>query len=330
MLTSSHDSFALLVQARLVLWELAHLASKVFPPNLSVRADLPAELWPILADPSEIHQALVHLLLNARAAMPEGGQIVLSACNVTVRDVPASSIFDAQPGDYVKIAVSDTGSGTDQYLLKSIMGLRLARVAHVLRQHGGFAAVQSGFGRGATVSLFFPRAMVEGIPVDPVAGSANRPARGILVVDDEEAFRASSSQVLSRAGFEVLLARVGREALTLFEQRRCDIVLVLVDLAMTDMNAFTFVWALCRSRPELHVIVVTRPDSEETFGEIKRVGVRQILEKPIASSYLLDSVTQTLAEPARFEPGLFLGGSSCHGAELDFATLDRAPVAAST
>ena len=324
--SNGSENCALLLQPRLVVREVARLAAAVFPPNIGVRAEVPGELWPIIGDPGEIHQAIINVLVNARDAMPEGGHVALSARNAQVRAVPNTPFFSAQPGEFVEIAIDDTGPGLDPHVASRVWepfvttkgtgqgaGLGLSRVAGVLRSHNGFALFKSRPGRGTSVKLYFPRAAATVVRVPAVTEPAPRAFGRILVVDDEHTILDLSRRILERAGYEVLLASEGREALSLFARHRAEIGLVLTDLAMPGMNGFTLVWALRRSKPDLRVMVATGQGSEANLRELERMGVRQVLLKPFTSRRLLEAVAQALAEPVTCEPDLFLGEVAVNG-----------------
>jgi hypothetical protein len=301
-----NDNCTLVVQPGHLLREVAHLAAEVFPPNIAVQADVPEELWPIRGDPAAMHQALIDVLLNARAAMPEGGRLALSARNVAVPDVPDTPFFDAPAGDYVEMIVADTGPDIEQDTEGLSIGPDFARMARVLRNHGGYARIDARAGRGTTVFLYFRRAVLASAPIDSVAGPVKRPAGRILVVDDEEVILEICRLILTRAGYDVLVARNGSEALALFERQRSGIGLVLTDLAMPDMNGMTLLWTLRRSKPGLRVMVTTGRVTGDDFRELEHMGVKQVLWKPFTSGQLREAVSQTLAEPVRCEPELFL------------------------
>jgi CheY-like chemotaxis protein len=302
----AHDNCALVVRPDLLLREMAQLAGKVFPANISVQADVPTELWPIRGDHGAIHQALSDVVLNAHAAMEEGGRLVLSARNVTMHEAPDTPFFDAPAGDYVEIVVADTGPDIDQEAEGLSIGPGFARTAQVLRTHGGYARIEARAGEGTTVFLDFPRALSASAPIEAGTGPAKHAAGRILIVDDEEAILELCCQILARAGYDVLAARNGGEALSLFALQRSEIGLVLTDLAMPDMNGFTLAWALRRSKPDLRVMVATGEDIEDDLPELERMGVRPVLLKPFSPKHLLDAIARTFTEPVRCEPGLFL------------------------
>jgi len=301
-----NDNCALIVQPGHLLREVAHLAAEVFPPNIAVQADVPEELWPIRGDPGAMHQALTDVLLNARAAMPEGGHLALSARNVAVADAPDTPFFDAPAGDYVEMVIADTGPDIEQDTGGLSIGPDFVRMARVLRNHGGYARIEARAGQGTTVFLYFRRAVGESGSTDSGARVATHPAGSILVVDDEGAILELCHLILTQAGYTVLVARSGSEALALFERHRSEIGLVLTDLVMPDMNGMTLIWTLRRSKPGLRVMVTTGQVTGDNFRELEHMGVKQVLWKPFTLRRLTEAVAQTLAEPVQCEPELFL------------------------
>ena len=326
------ENCAMVLQPRHLLREVARLAAEVFPPNIAVRADIPSALWAIVGDPGEIHQSLINVLINSRDAMPEGGHIVITARNRTFPVVPSTPFFSPEAGDFVEITVDDTGEGLEPDVASHAWepfvttkgaghgsGLGLCRVAGVLRSHGGFGQMRArpDAEHGTRVSLCFPRAVsASDAAPTPTAGLEVSPREvgRILVVDDEESILTLSRRILERAGFEVLVASEGREALALFARHRAEIGLVVTDLAMPGMNGFTLVWALRRSKPDLRVMVATGQGTDANLRELERMGVREVLLKPFSSRRLLDGVARTMAEPAQCEPDLFLDAAFAQGA----------------
>jgi len=237
------------------------------------------------------------------------GEAAVNFQILTKTDVPIACFgdeFDAPAGDYVEMVFADTGPDVDHDTEGRSIGPDFVRMARVLRNHGGYARIEARAGVGTTVFLYFRRAVRESDPMGSGAGTAERPAGSILVVDDEEAILELCHLILTDAGYEVLVAHDGGEALAQFERQRSEIGLVLTDLVMPDMNGMTLIWTLRRSKPGLRVMVTTGQITGDNFRELEHMGVKQVLWKPFTLRRLMDAVAQTLAEPVQCEPELFL------------------------
>jgi PAS domain S-box-containing protein len=193
--------------------EMHKLIRETFPRNIQPRVNVPKDLWLILGDATQIHQALMNLCVNARDAMPEGGTLTLAAENVTLDAARAAMTPNAKAGEYVRVSVTDTGTGIPPEHVDRIFdpffttkeigkgtGLGLATVLGIVRGHGGFVRVNSRVGQGTTFELCFPAS-----PEVKAAATPERevpPPRGqgelILVVDDEAAVRETVRQTLEK------------------------------------------------------------------------------------------------------------------------------------
>jgi two-component system cell cycle sensor histidine kinase/response regulator CckA len=234
--------------------------------------NLAPEIGSIRADPGHIEQAIVNLVVNARDAMPNGGSITIETANVTLDSTYARSHLGVSPGDFVMIAVSDTGHGMDAETKRHIFepfyttkpkgkgtGLGLATVYGMVKQSGGDIWVYSEPGKGTTFKLYFPH-----VP-EFAAGGENRgpeasKSRGnetILVVEDEEAVRDLTVRILRQLGYKVLSASGGSEALHIAEAHQGPISLLVTDVVMPGMSGKQLAEALMRTRPNLRVLYVS-------------------------------------------------------------------------
>jgi len=273
-------------------------------------------LWPALVDPVQIEHVILNLAINARDAMPDGGVLTIATNNASLGQHDRSS--DPPPGDYVVVAVSDTGTGMSDEVLGSAFepffttkppgqgsGLGLSQVYGVASQSGGGVRIDSAVGKGTTVSVFFPRAAAEASPnVDlqnagtaPV-GTPMAPAQWdstVLVVDDEPDSRETIIGMLSASGFSVVAADSGSEAIRLIELGlKFDIL--LVDFAMPGMNGVELAHAVWARRPSFPVVFFTGGDVEPISGE------RWVLMKPFPARTLIDTLRAALGEAQGTDP----------------------------
>jgi nitrogen-specific signal transduction histidine kinase len=253
---------------RHLLRDLDKIIRETFPRDIRPRVDTPEDLWLLLGDATQIHQAIMNLCVNARDAMPDGGLLTMSAKNVIVDAAFAAMAPGAKPGRHVCVSVTDTGSGIPTENLDHIFdpffttkeigkgtGLGLATVLGIVHGHEGFVQVHSRMGHGTTFELYFPAS-----PHAEVARTERReamPPRGkgelILVVDDEAAVRDSLRRTLELHGYRVLTAPHGAEGLAAFSLHRDEVRVVLTDMMMPIMHGPAMINALRAMAPHLPV-----------------------------------------------------------------------------
>lgn len=257
----------------LLLRETSELLRRVLGENVSFEAVEYAGLWPALVDASELSNALVNLAVNARDAMPNGGRLTVETSNVYLDDSYLAS-FDEPipPGQYVLIAVSDTGTGMDKETLGRVFepffttkevgkgtGLGLSQVYGFVRQSGGHVRIYSELGQGTSVKLYLPRALssdteapfVE-IHSPDVGGSET-----ILVCEDEESLRSFCVEALQEQGYKVLEASDGHQALTLLKAHS-EVALLFTDVVLPNgMDGRQVAEQSRKLLPELKVLFTT-------------------------------------------------------------------------
>jgi two-component system cell cycle sensor histidine kinase/response regulator CckA len=232
--------------------------------------ELDPEAGEIQVDRRQIEQVLLNLLANARDAMPSGGRVTLRTRCLEL-DTATAAALDVAPGIHVELSVADTGCGMDEETRRRAFdpffttkpagkgaGLGLSLVYGVVRQSGGAVVVESERGHGATFRLLFPQVEREpAAPIREVETSAKGSGETVLVVDDEAALRAVLRRALSSAGYTVLLAADGEEALRLCEAQGERIRLVLTDVMMPRMSGRVLADHLAELRPDLPVVFMS-------------------------------------------------------------------------
>jgi PAS domain S-box-containing protein len=215
-----------------LLREVAELLRRVLGENVSLEAVEYGGLWPALVDASELSNALVNLAVNARDAMPNGGRLTIETSNIYLDDSYLASFDEPVPaGQYVLLAVSDTGTGMNKETLSKVFepffttkeagkgtGLGLSQVYGFVRQSGGHIRIYSELGQGTSVKLYLPRAHVAAEAENPIVSQERADLRGsetVLVCEDEDALRSFCAEALRENGYAVLEASDGHEAATL-------------------------------------------------------------------------------------------------------------------
>ncbi len=253
-----------------VLRGLEQMLRRLIGEDIDLTLELEPDLWRVKVDPGQFEQVVMNLVVNARDAMPRGGTLTLETRNVTVSTAPVDHP-GLRPGQYVLVAVRDTGCGMDSETMAHIFepffstkgergtGLGLAMVYGVVNQSGGHVAVDSLPGAGTTFRIYLPR--VEEVPTPappaPEETSRHRAKETLLLVEDEEAVRRLARLTLESHGFTVLEAHSPGDALLLAEQHSGPIDLLVTDVIMPGMSGRDLAERLLRSRPGLKVFYVS-------------------------------------------------------------------------
>jgi PAS domain S-box-containing protein len=250
--------------------ELQKIIRDSFPKSVRVVVTLDDGLWSVLGDATQLHQVLLNLCINARDAMPDGGELSIGVANAEVDDVYAAHNPDARVGDYVVLRLSDTGTGISASLRERIFepffstkemgrgtGLGLSTSMAIVRSHGGFISLYSEPGSGTTFRVYLPANRAE-LAQEDVPRAVPVMARGhgelVLVVDDEAPIRRIAQRTLERFGYRVLTAANGVEAVAIYAERGSEIDLVLTDMAMPVMDGPALITALRGLDPHVRII----------------------------------------------------------------------------
>jgi PAS domain S-box-containing protein len=287
--------------------------TKVLPRALGedVRVELHAspELWQVKADPVQIEQLVLNLAVNARDAMPGGGRLTLETSNLVLDSDYVKMHSGVVPGEYVMLAVGDTGCGIPPEVLPRIFepffttkergkgtGLGLPTVYGIVQQSGGFVWVYSEPGEGTIFKVYLPRSGTAAGAKTNAPQVSEVPAGGsetVLVVEDEEAVRCATRDYLARHGYRVLEASCGEEALRVSDDHSERIDLVITDAVMPGMSGNVLGQKMIERRPGIHVIYVSGY-TEATIGSRGPDSAAVFLQKPFSLSVLARKVREVL------------------------------------
>jgi PAS domain S-box-containing protein len=301
----------LLLQPAHLINDMAKVAEGTFPKTITVRTNCLQPLWPIEGDPTQLHQILLNLAVNARDAMPAGGRLTISAANFPVDEHYASMTPGAKAGPYVLFEVRDTGTGIPREIIDQIFdpffttkelghgtGLGLSTTIGIVKSHGGFVAVESELGRGTTFKIYLP-AMIDApgtlTESEPMAMPL---ANGelLLIVDDEKSILQVAQELLEEYGYRVLTAGDATEALAIFAVHTNKIKLVLTDLAMPLMDGIALIRTLQKMKPDVRVIASTgRGSLERGMHALSSLNVCACLTKPYNKEMLLRTLHDALS-----------------------------------
>jgi CheY-like chemotaxis protein len=288
------------------------LLRRIIGEHIYLETSITTHVWFITIDRSQLEQIIVNLAVNARDAMPGGGQLTIQTTNIIFDEkLRDRCLMQAPTGDYVLLAISDTGIGMSRAVQSQIFqpffttkgmgrgtGLGLATVYSIVKESGGDICVESAKGRGTTFKIYLPRG--EAVEAPPSASTSPVVMMGnetILLVEDESSVRIPVSDILQMHGYHVLEARDGQEALNLAEQYGHTISLLITDVVMPGISGRTVVEQLSQNLSHLKILYI----SGYTHEEISHHGVLDtgiaLLQKPFDFKTLLSKVRQVLDEP---------------------------------
>ncbi|SKA80378.1 PAS domain S-box-containing protein [Prosthecobacter debontii] len=295
--------------------EIAFIINGTFPKNIQLHLQHSPGLNLVLGDPTQLHQVILNLCVNARDAMPTGGSLKITAENIQLH----APLIGAQPespaGSYIVCQISDTGLGIQPELLDRIFepffstkgpdrgtGLGLSTALGIIRSHGGFIRVESTPGQGSTFSIYLPEAPLSSdflIDLDPPpapASSSDYTGQGqlILIVDDEPAVRDTITTVLTALNYRVLAAADGTEAIIHAVENKDSLHAVITDLHMPEMDGLNFVRALRRIIPTTRVIVASGRFEPPQVQQFELLGHCTLLPKPFTQPQLLEALHHAL------------------------------------
>jgi CheY-like chemotaxis protein len=278
------------VQLRHLIAEIAQFAQLTFPPSINVRVAVPADLWLVQADATQMHQVLMNLCVNARDAMPAGGDLTIAARN-------------EDAGKRVIVSVQDTGTGIAPDIHDKIFdpffttkepgkgtGLGLAMVREIVHKLGGSVRVASEIGTGSCFEVEIPALAESAAPPAATPQPAWPTGNGelVLVVDDEAGLRRMVAMMLEATGYRVMTAQNGAEALALYEQHSYGISVVLTDITMPHLDGVTMIDALRKINPQIRVIVASGTPTNLP-------DVHATLRRPYSAPMLLVAIRNALA-----------------------------------
>lgn len=299
-----------------VIKEVEKITTETFPTSIDVTINVEDDLPMVLGDTTQLQQVIMNLCVNARDAMPDGGELEIEAGSARVSEDTAKANPDIEPGEYVSIRVSDTGTGIPSDVLDKVFepffttkpsgkgtGLGLSSVYSIVKSHGGFVDVESEEGEGTTFRVYVPTAPPESTrdgeqeQVDLEHGSGET----ILLVDDEEFILDTAAETLEEAGFSVLTAANGRLAIDLFKEKADEIDLVITDLMMPEVDGVETIREIRRRREDVPIIAASGMAIDRSQEAID-TGAALFVSKPFTAEKLLSAINEVLPQKASSTP----------------------------
>jgi signal transduction histidine kinase len=299
----------ILLQLKHVVIELVKIFSETFPKSIEIKSDIPRDLWTVYADPTQMHQVMLNMLINARDAMPVGGTLTISAENRTLDETYSRMNPEAKPGAYVCIVITDTGTGIPADIREKIFepffttkevgigtGLGLSTTLAIVRSHEGFINLESEEGKGTTFRIYIPA--TGAVSNQAVASEeADLPLGNgelILVIDDEAAIREITGATLKAHGYRVRTASDGAEGVAVYAEYKRKIKVVITDIAMPVMDGTAAILALKKINPDVKIIAASGLTTKGQLTTASDSNVQAFLTKPYSAEKLLTTLAEVL------------------------------------
>lgn len=291
--------------------KLLKLMERTLPESIDIKLTYNDEDYIVNADLVRLQQAIMNMAVNAQHAMPDGGTLHTDLSRETIEPGREPPLPEMPPGDYVRIAVSDTGTGISKEHLPHIFepffstkepgmgtGLGLSQVYGIVKQHDGYIDVSSQLDHGTTFTIYFPVAELPGTgPLDKKdAPMVEGGQETILIVEDDEAVGDALTDTLTIYGYKVLLTKNGQEALTVYNQQGEEIALVISDVVMPVMGGQELNKALREKDPDIKMLVITGYSWDWSDKKFYEQGGIAWLEKPFSDMQLLTAIRSALDE----------------------------------
>jgi len=292
--------------------EVVGILRETFPKDIAVKVKATSKSWKIRGDSTQIHQILMNLCVNARDALPQGGEITLGVENVEIDETYASLNPAANQGSYVAFQIIDNGIGMTPEVQENAFdpffttkevgsgtGLGLSTSRGIVHSNGGFINVYSEPERGTSIHVYWPAVETEKGEVRQIS-SNSEPRKGngelILVVDDENLILRTVQKALERNGYRTVAAENGAIAVSILAERKEEISLVLTDLAMPIMDGPATIVAMKRIDPELPIVASSGIALDGRTSKAANAGVKYFIPKPYSEDNLLKIIQEALAD----------------------------------
>jgi len=307
------DQQRVAIRLERLIGDVRAVITQTFPRNIRISTNIADDLWPITGDPTQLHQVLLNLVVNARDSMPHGGTLALSASNFTVDAQFAATSQDAKAGSFLLLEVTDSGCGIPQEVRDRIFepffttkevgkgtGLGLSTVHTVVKKHGGFHTVESEMGRGSTFKIYLPADPAHRNPETERPLQIETP-RGlnelVMVVDDEQSILDITQQTLETFGYRVVTASDGAAAVAIYAKLAQEVAVVITDMMMPIMDGAVTIHVLKGINPSVRIIAASGLELVENMAKATSAGVFDFLQKPFTAQALLQKVREVIDEP---------------------------------
>ena len=291
-----------------VIDETVSILERTIDKSIRIEKQLEANQYDIAGDPTQIQSVFMNIALNARDAMPDGGELVIATRTTRgLQSVETSTGIKMITGPHVRISIRDTGSGIEKKVLPHIFepffttkkvgqgsGMSLSAVFGAVSEHNGVITVSSEVGKGTCFEIYLPVAKSRKALYKPEELAVMRGGETILVIDDEEIIRNSLRVILTELGYQVFTAPGGKEGMEIYRENLSTISLIILDAVMAEMPGLDVLKALKNLNPLVRVIIATGYSSESTSDQFRNAGALDFISKPFTIDDLNNRIRRIL------------------------------------
>ncbi|MFH1231150.1 MAG: PAS domain S-box protein [Planctomycetota bacterium] len=295
-----------------VVEDMVGLLKRTIEKMISIETYLEPNLGVVMADASQIHQAILNICINANDAMSHHGKLTIETRNVVIDEHYVSTYLEAHPGKFVMILISDTGIGMDKETCAHLfepffttkergkgVGLGLPVTYGIVKAHNGFINVYSEKGKGTCFKIYLPisEEKMEEKPIVKDKEIFEKGTGTILLIDDEVQILDLGKRILEKYGYKVILANNGKEALEIYQQRKNEIILVILDFVMPGWSGKETFEELRKINSDVKVLIATGYSLNSHGEELMSEGVKGFIQKPFSIKELLEEIKKILGKP---------------------------------
>ncbi len=292
-----------------IVKEALSLLRATLPTTIAIEQRLDGPTADVLANATQVHQIVMNLCTNAAHAIKGQGKLSVELAQVTVSDGPSKPHVELRPGEYVRLTIGDTGHGMDAATVKRIFepffttkkagegtGLGLSVVHGIVKEYGGVVTIDSEIGRGTTFAIYLPVSSVAEASASPESTEAPRGnGQRVLFVDDEAMLGDAAQKMLTRLGYAPTVFKSSVEALAALRRAPSTYAVMITDFTMPELTGADLIRAVRAIRPDLRVILASGSGSHLTSDEMRQLGVREVLTKPVGYAALSRALHRALS-----------------------------------
>ena len=288
--------------------EVVQILRRSIDKRIRIKTKFDADFTVIIGDPNQIQNSILNLAINSRDAMPSGGEMIISTKNLQIDDANIVKHFKIEPGDFIRLTVTDNGTGMDEAVQSRIFeplfttkekglgtGMGLAAVYGTVKNHKGVITVTSKPGKGTEISMFFPYVKDADVREEKIK-PPEKISANILLIEDDKTVREMAKSMLAMLECNVFTAENGKKAVEIYKEKYNEIDVVILDVIMPELNGMDTYIKLKEINPDVITLVASGYGLDSQIQEIINRGADEFIHKPFNSAEMSEKLTKVLSK----------------------------------